>query len=238
MRLGLVSAKGSPGVTTAAMVLAAAAGGLVVELDPAGGDVECWAGPQGEPGLIRVASALRHAAEPVGVLASEAVAVWPGVRVVLAPSSGERAESTIVAMADRLAPVLHHVDGLVVVDGGRWSRSQATARRLAGCDAAVVVVGPTLASVEHARWLVDPLVDVFGIPVIAVMVGDRPYPPGEVAPMLGVPVAGALAWDARGVRMLLGGGATRGWARSSLARSAHGVLERLGQLTEAVTAGG
>lgn len=41
MRLGLVSAKGSPGVTTLALGVAAIMDGIAVELDPSGGDVEC-----------------------------------------------------------------------------------------------------------------------------------------------------------------------------------------------------
>ena len=40
MRLGIVSAKGSPGATTVALALAAVTGGVAVELDPAGGEVE------------------------------------------------------------------------------------------------------------------------------------------------------------------------------------------------------
>ena len=43
MLLGLVSAKASPGVTTAALALTAVAeDGLLVELDPSGGSIECW----------------------------------------------------------------------------------------------------------------------------------------------------------------------------------------------------
>ena len=49
MRLGLVSAKGSPGVTTLALGAAAIMDAIAVELDPSGGDVECWLGPVGEP---------------------------------------------------------------------------------------------------------------------------------------------------------------------------------------------
>jgi hypothetical protein len=58
MLIGLVSAKGSPGVSIAALALTAAAGdaGLLMELDPSGGSLECWTGIPGEPGLVRVAS--------------------------------------------------------------------------------------------------------------------------------------------------------------------------------------
>lgn len=227
MRIGVVSAKGSPGATTVALALATVADGTLIELDPAGGDVECWAGPQGEPGLIRVAGGLRHAAEPADLLHSNAAEVWPGVRAVLAPTGAETAESTLVAIGERLAPVLGMHDGWVVADGGRWSRSQVTARRMAGCDVIALALSPTFAGVEHARWLVGPLTDTFGVPVVGLSVGDRPYPPADVAAALGTPVAGVAAWDPRGVQTLVTVGASRLWRRSGLARSARSLLDGL-----------
>lgn len=86
MIVGLVSAKGSPGVTTAALALAAVADdGLLVELDPSGGSVEAWTGVGGEPGLVRVASGLRRSAGADSVV-EHVVDVPPGVRAILAPA--------------------------------------------------------------------------------------------------------------------------------------------------------
>jgi len=228
MLLALVSAKGSPGVSTAALTLTAAAGdrGLLVELDPSGGSIECWTGATGEPGLIRVANGLRRAIDPKMLLA-HAVAAPTGVRSVLAPTAGGLAESTIAMMGDRLVPALVELDAMVVVDGGRWSRSQSTARRVAGCDVIGVVCAPTVDGVEAARWLVDPLRSKVAGPVVLVLVGDRPYSPLEVAAVVGVPVLGVLAWDSRGVNALLTTGAGRGWSRSALARSARSMLDAL-----------
>lgn len=235
MRLAMVSAKGSPGTTTAALAVAATTGGVAVEADPAGGDVECWAGPRGEPGLIRIAGALRHTLEPAGVLEEHALEVWPGVRAVLAPVGADRAESTLVAIGERLAPVLQAEEGWVVVDGGRWARSQPTARRLAGCDVVAVVLSPTVAGVAHARSLIGPLHDLFPAPVVGVAVGERGYPPGEIASELGVPVAGVLAWDPRGAETLVTVGVSRWWRRSPLARSARSLVDALeALLVEAV----
>src|ERR671911_193562 len=65
----LVSAKGSPGVTVAAVALTAAthspeasrAGGVLVELDPSGGDIELLTGAHsGEPSLLVAAADLRR----------------------------------------------------------------------------------------------------------------------------------------------------------------------------------
>jgi len=221
----LVSAKGSPGVTTAALALAAVAGdrALLVELDPSGGSVECWTGTTGEPGLIRVANGMRRAVNPE-MLRAHAVSAPPGVRSILAPTAGTMAEATIAMTGDRLVPALADLAATVVADAGRWSPSQPTARRIAGCDAIGVVCAPTVEGVEAARWLIEPLRTAAAGPVVVIIVGDRPYSPAEVAAVVDVPVVGVLAWDARGINALLTAGAGRGWSRSALARSARSML--------------
>lgn len=233
MLLALVSAKGSPGVSTAALALTAVAGdrGLLVELDPSGGSVECWTGATGEPGLIRVANGLRRSIDPEALLA-HAVSAPTGVRSVLAPTAGALAESTIAMTGDRLVPALAELDAMVVVDGGRWSRSQSTARRVVGCDVTCVVCAPTVEGVEAARWLIDPLRSTAAGPVVVVLVGDRPYSPPEVAAVVGVPVLGVLAWDSRALNTLLTTGAGRGWSRSPLARSARSMLDAAAAMSD------
>lgn len=235
MRLGLVSAKGAPGVTSAAMALAATGGGVMVELDPSGGSVDCWLRATGEPGLIRAASELRRQADPAA-LASCVTEVLPGVRVLRAPSSGLLAESTIVALRDRLVPALADRDDDVIVDCGRWSRSQPTSRRLVGCDAVALVCAPTIEGVEAARWQVDQLGTVVDR-ITLLPVGDRPYGPDELAAATGVEIAGVLAWDRRGLARLLDRGAGSGWQRTSLARSARDVARALGLTREQVPTG-
>ncbi|MFZ6003068.1 MAG: hypothetical protein ACOYXM_03975 [Actinomycetota bacterium] len=231
MLLGLVSAKGSPGVTTTALAFAAVADdGLLVELDPSGGSIECWTGATGEPGLTRVASGLRRSAGQ-GAVVEHVVEAPHGVRAILAPTAGPFAESTVAMTRDRLAPALRDLDGTtVVLDGGRWSRSQPTAHRIDACDVVGIVCAPTVDGVEAARWLVEPLqADVAGR-VFVLLVGERPYPASEVASAIGVPTAGALAWDPGGVSSLLTRGNGRGWARSPLARSARSALAQIREL--------
>lgn len=236
MVVAVVSAKGSPGVTSAALALTAVAdSGLLVELDPSGGSVECWTGAAGEPGLIRVASGLRRSADPETLL-GHAVEVPPGVWSVLAPTAGGLAESTIASLGARLVPALAGLDRTVVVDAGRWSPSQATAGRFAGCNAVAVVCAPTVEGIEAARWLVEPLESVAG-PAVLLPVGDRPYGPEEVAAAVGVPVAGPLAWDRRGLRVLVSSGAGRAWPRTTLARSARAALASLTRAGEGSVVG-
>lgn len=234
MLVGLVSAKGSPGVTTAALALAAVAeDSLLVELDPSGGSIEVWTGAWGEPGLVRVANGLRRSAGADAVV-EHLVDVPAGIRSILAPTAGPYAESSVALTRDRLTSALRDLDGITtILDLGRWSRSDTTTHRVSGCDVVGIVCSPTIDGVEAARWLVEPLEAASATRVVVVAVGERPYGSAEVAAAMEVPVVGALAWDRRGFTTLLAHGAGRAWARSPLARSARTVLSGL---TEAVPA--
>lgn len=232
MLVGLVSAKGAPGVTTAALALAAVApDGLLIEFDPSGGSVESWTGAGGEPGLVRVASGLRRSPGPEVVL-EHAVDVPIGVRSVLAPTAGPYAESTVTMARERLPLAVRALsDVTVFIDAGRWCRSQQTASRTNACDVVAVVCPPTVEGVEAARWLTEPLQMETRGHVVSLAVGDRPYPADEVAEAIGIPSVGALTWDQRGVSSLLTRGADRSWDRSPVARSARTVLNRLADLS-------
>ena len=64
MLVSLLSAKGSPGCTSAALAVAAlgrTTTTVAVEADPSGGDIKCWIASQqaGEPGLVSLVAALR-----------------------------------------------------------------------------------------------------------------------------------------------------------------------------------
>lgn len=223
LRIGLVSAQGAPGVTITALALATSAGsdGLFVELDPAGGSVECWTGRAGEAGLLGLVSELRRPVTPES-LAPHAVETPPGVWSILAPTAGPMAETAMAAADGQLLAALGEAAAeLVVVDAGRWSRSQVTARRLVGANVVGIVCRPTVSGIEHARWLVEPLRDVVDAPIALVVVGERGYGPAEVGAAVGIPVVGVMAWDPRGVDALVSSGAGRGWSRRPLARAAH-----------------
>ena len=232
MILGLVSAKGSPGVTSTALALAARAGegAVMVEFDPSGGSIECWTGTPHEPGLSRVASSLRRSIDPEAV--SIGIRQIPnGIAVVHAPTAGSVAESTIAAIGERLTGAFEDVDTLVVIDAGRWCRSQLTARRIIGCDVIAIVCQPTLAGVEAARALVDPIEAVTRQRPVLLLVGERPYTAAEVATATGVDALGWLPWDARSLNALVANGVFRGWTKLPLGRSANMVLLELAKRT-------
>lgn len=236
--MGVASAKGSPGATTFALAAAAVIDGVLVEADPAGGDVICWLGGGSEPGLIGLAGGLRHATRLEHIVESFAVEVAAGVRVVSAPVSGASVESALAAMSARWPSAVRAAAAPVVVDAGRWSGLQSTAPRLAGCDVVAVVLSPTVAGVAHSAPVVDALREMVPVPVVAVVVGEHRYRPAEVAEALGVEVVGVVPWDRRAVRALLNDGVSRGWTRSALARSTRTLCDQFGAMASVVGVAG
>src|SRR5918993_3216162 len=87
----LVSAKGSPGVTTTAAALAAAVvdrgegPGLLVELDPSGGDAAMLCDRVGEAALVSLAEELRHGTPGADTVWAHTVEAPPGVPAVRGP---------------------------------------------------------------------------------------------------------------------------------------------------------
>lgn len=230
----LVSAKGSPGVTTAAAALAAAgtggaATGLLAELDPSGGSVQVLAGGPAAWGLVDAAGRLRRQASAEAIR-DTATVLPPGLPCLLAPPAGHIAESVIGSGGDRWLTSLRAAAADVVVDAGRWEPSQRTAGRIAGADIVAVVCRPTVAGIESARLALDRVRSAARAPVAVVVVGRKPYAPDEIAHHLDAPLGGAIAWDPRAAANLWGGGVTARWLRSSLARSAAAAGATLADL--------
>jgi MinD-like ATPase involved in chromosome partitioning or flagellar assembly len=222
----LLSVKGSPGVTTAAAAMAAAstAAGrrtLLVELDPSGGDLRLLgASPPSEPNLVHAAGELRHARSAAEALDTQAAEVVPGLSALAAPAGATEATAVVASIGDRWAPAFRAYDGTVVVDAGRWDPRQDTAGRIHGADVVALVCRSTAVGVEHARHLVVTVRQAAQRPVAAIVVGQRPYAPEEVAAALDLPLAGGIAWDPRGAAALWAKGAVPGGLRSQLVRSA------------------
>jgi MinD-like ATPase involved in chromosome partitioning or flagellar assembly len=230
--LALVSAKGSPGVTTTAAALACAAATqgedvVLVELDPSGGDVAMLVDAVGEAGLVSLAEELRHGGVVAELVRQHAVEIVPGVPAVLAPPGTVEAAGMIGSLADRWMSTLQEASGTVVVDAGRWDPGSATSRRVVGADVVAVVCRATAPSVEHTRRVVDALRSAVRCPVAVLVVGTRPYAGEDVAAALDLPLAGVLAWDPRGAAAQWAPGRPARSARSWLGRSAAAALQGL-----------
>jgi len=239
----VVSAKGAPGVTVCAAALVAMAhnpavsseGAILVEADPAGGDLEVLAGSRtGEPSLLHAAADLRRDGGPDALVAHGVEAV-PGLPGLLAPVAAHAAGPVVEAVSGSLLPALAAVAGWVVLDGGRWDRSQPSARRIVGADVVAAVCRSTAVSIAHARDLILPLRTASpSSTVVVIQVGNDPYPPAQTAEVVDVPVLGPLAWDPKGVTGLWAGGATSRWrSHSALARSARQLLDELAVVADA-----
>jgi hypothetical protein len=240
--VALTSAKGSPGVTTAAVALTAAAhspeasrvGAVLVELDPSGGDLEVLTGAHsGEPSLLAATADVRRR---VGgeVLAGHAVEVVAGVRALVAPTPAPVAGRAVESVGGRLAAELAEATGWVLVDAGRWDRAQPTVDRVQDAEVVGVVCRSTAPSIAHAREVVPSLRGRCRR-VVVLLVGDAPYGRAEVAAAFDVALLGPLAWDMRGVSALWARGATPRWlTRTALGRSARAVLGELDELVDAI----
>jgi hypothetical protein len=162
--IALVSAKGSPGVTTSAVLLAAVwpTPAVMLEADPAGGDLRGWyAGADGDPvlradrGLVSLLSSHHgSSADGEGLLAGHVQPLPGGLPVVVGLDSPAQVEA-LRAQWSRLATAISTHEGDVLVDLGRCRMPDEvlSAPLLRVCRRTLLVCRPTVASVAHARDL-------------------------------------------------------------------------------------
>ncbi len=197
MALGSVR---SCGVTTLALGLAATwpnrsdSGGrrlLLIEADPAGGTLAAASGWPPEPSLVSLAAAARRGGDPA--LVWEHCRQLPGgARVLVAPPLGEQARSA-VGMLGPLLGRLGELEADVLADCGRLDAGSPALSLWERAGTALLVARPRLAHLQAlASWL-EGRQDARVIRLV--MVGDGPYPDGEIAEALGLPILARLPWD-------------------------------------------
>ena len=222
--MALASVKGSPGVTTAALALAAwwPRPVVVLEADPAGGDLAVRLGLPEDPGLVGLAAALRRHSQ-ADLLEHYAQESPLGIPVVPAPAGAHQSAASVSLLAALPgAPLRFEVD--VLLDVGRLDHSSPARPLATQADALVWVCRPQLgdlahlsATLEHGR----------GHPSATVVLsGAGPYPAEEVAATLGVTVLGHLPADPVGAEALWEAG-TRTWARSAMGRTSRDLAHDL-----------
>lgn len=229
--LALASAKGSPGVTTTALALAVGwpsdRQAVVVELDPAGGDVSAWLGLPAEPGLGTLAAAGRHGLDWTRVV-DHCQRLTGGSSVLVGPPGADQARHAVAMVAADLKHWTETPGDLdLLVDCGRLDPESPGIGAIRSADLVVLVSRPDVAALGHLAGLVARLGS--GCPVQIALVGRGPYPPEEVSAAIGADVLGVLAHDPDGATLLAGGGHGSRLRRSQLLRSAA-------DLTAAVTA--
>jgi MinD-like ATPase involved in chromosome partitioning or flagellar assembly len=223
--LSLVSAHGSPGVTTAALALAATwpqhRKCLVVEADVFGGVIAARYGLGDTPGAVSLtAAARRHGLDDD--LVWEHVQQLPGgLPVLVGPPSPDESHAVFRDLAGELAgwaTAQRAVD--VIVDGGRLMSRSSSIAPLLKAGTVMVVARPTVDQLRPAAIRLEAM-KASGSEASILLVGDQPHGPAEVASSLHCRVAGVVAWDPKTAAILAGTpGAMRDLRRSPLIRSA------------------
>jgi hypothetical protein len=234
----LVSAGGSPGVTTAALALALTwpVPVIVAECDPSGGDVLA--------GLLagHVAASwglMEHAIEAgrddraaTEALSSQLVALDDDrSRMVLPGLTDPRQAVGLASAWPAVASTLAAQQADVLADCGRLDAGSGQPLHvLSAAGTVAVVLRPTLRQVWAARPRIDIIAQLLGgTSRIALMLsGPGTHSARELAQALGVPVAAALPDDARSAALLSDGiGTQRILTSGSLLRSARGAGKAL-----------
>ena len=235
--VALASSKGSPGVTTLALALASwwPRPSIVIEADPAGGDLAARLALPEEPGLVSLAAA--HRRRPIAA-SSNTTLLEPfvqetaaGLKAVVAPASPRQVVAALGLLPEVRPPLAPRGTDLLV-DIGRMSEPRVGARGAtnriafaANTEVWLWVCRPQLADLAHlAAALQDPTAADRNQTIV--LVGDGPYPSDEVAETLGITVLGRLPADPAGAAALWAGEIKR-WRRSILGRASKDLAAAL-----------
>jgi MinD-like ATPase involved in chromosome partitioning or flagellar assembly len=186
----------SCGVTTLGVALAgtwpAERRVLLAELDPAGGTLAAAAGWPPDPGLVSLAAAARRGTDP-NLVWGHCQILPGGVAVLTGPASSDQARGAL-SMLPGLFARLGELEADVIVDCGRLTTESPTIAVVDGADWVILAVRPRLADLHALSvWLETHPVDINRLGVV--LIGDGPYPDGEVADALGAEVLARLPWD-------------------------------------------
>lgn len=212
MLIALASVKSSPGVTTAALALAAAWRNaprrLLVEADPSGGDLSLWLGLPAGIGLAGLAAAARHRHEP-DLPWQHARELAGGTHLITAPAGAGQAAACVTALAASGLP-----QGLavgpepVLADCGRLYPGSPAIPLAAAAAVTLLVVRPRVSELAHLEPRIRGL-EQAGLKLALILVtGERrqppepEYPAGEITAALGVPVQASLPADPRAAGQL------------------------------------
>jgi hypothetical protein len=246
MLVAVLSVKGSPGVTTFSLALAARwptpTRALLVEADPSGGDIGVRFSLASTPGLVSLAAAARHSADPAAAW-QHAQGLPGGLPVVTAPPDADRARAALSALAEPApvdpsaqAGILRAAaaapDTVVIVDCGRIDAGTPAVSPglpiVRSADAMILLTGAHADDLAHlARRL--PVIGRWTPHPVMLLVGEG-FSVAEVARELGVAPLGRVPDDPRGAAALCGrpqaprwGRGRSGPAHSALGRVAHQV---------------
>jgi MinD-like ATPase involved in chromosome partitioning or flagellar assembly len=231
--IAFASIKGSPGVTTAALALAASWPSgrrvLLVEADPFGGDLAPRYGSTITRGLPSLFAAARRSLAPEAVW--DHVDHLPGGLPVLFGLSGVQGATANEKAWPVVAAALGGLDADVVVDGGRILPNFAGGTRdlLEHSDALVVLCDPTLEGIVHLRAALPTLVaEMHGRQLLIVPTASGTYGAVEIAATLGVTVGPAMPNDRKAADALANRRTVARLERTALFKWANALARELG----------
>jgi MinD-like ATPase involved in chromosome partitioning or flagellar assembly len=220
--VALTSAKGAPGVSTSALLLAALwPQALLVEADPWGGDLhyrltdETGQTLRPDLGVVSLLSAHNR----TGVvtdrsLAAHAQQLPGGLPVVVGPSSPAQVEA-LRGLWPQLATAVTGSPEPVVLDVGRsHGHSDSDVQLLRAATRVLLVCRPDLASLVHTRDLLDRLATRY-VPAEVLLIGNRTQRDDAARALGNVPVH-VLPEDPAAASALLAGEWSRKLDRSAL----------------------
>jgi hypothetical protein len=231
----LLSAGGSPGVTTAALALTLGWPSQVIlaECDPSGGDVLAGL----FAGHLPATSGLLPLAVEAGRSQDAATAaLWRQLiplddehsRYLLAGISDPRQETGLAPAWAPLAAAFATLPADVIADCGRLDASGGPRPVFRAASLVVLVLRPTLRQVSKARPRIEMLAQLGPVcpPLVVLLVGEGTYSPHDVSRALGLPLAGSLPHDRKTAGVLSDGtGSRRALSARPLIRAA-GVTGR------------
>lgn len=204
----LVSASGSPGVTTTALGLALTWGRpvVLVEADPTGGSAVMAGYLRGTatPPDSLIDLALAHREDRLVAALAQARVALPNSTATLVP--GTRSHDQAGSLAALWEPLTLALKGLertgqdVVVDAGRLGLAGSPTPLLFGADLTLLVVRSNLVALAGARSWAQTLREHFdqlgssSLGLLVIGEGD-PYGAREISKVLRVPVLACVGWD-------------------------------------------
>lgn len=202
MLIAVGSVKGSPGVSTLCLALAARWPGtgrrVLVECDPAGGDLAARYGLALSPGLVSLAAA-RRGSDTAGL-----ESVWwhtqvlpGGLSVLVAPPGGEQTRAALATLggsgAHPLVQAAADPGSVVIVDAGRLDAGSAALGLVRATDQLLLLSHATASDLAHLAGRLEE-VSGWSDRVGLLLVGDG-YPDAEVTRELGLSVMARIPTD-------------------------------------------
>ncbi|MFE0104485.1 MinD/ParA family protein [Streptomyces sp. NPDC059009] len=233
--IALCSLKGSPGVTTATLALAARWPAkqepVVVECDPAGGDLLARFRLDMAPGLVSLAASARRSREEGMELLRQHTQLLPGgLPVVAGPPGAEQSRAALGELLHARASVLQTAARrprtVIVADCGRIEPNSPTLPLVRAADALVLLARARDDALAHVAARIETVIR-WSETACFLLVGDG-YPTGEVADTLGLRIMGRIPDDPKGAGALCGRPARHsGPDRSALGRAMAKIAPRI-----------